>query len=276
MATPNKENKFISYFSSSLNGDDGAFCNGFVYSTDSFFENVHFKREWMSLKQIAEKAMLVNISDAIAMNAKPKFALLNVAFPSNFDEKDLKELASGFNSIADEFNLQIIGGDTISNTKLDISVTIISKTKNPLFRTGMKNGDLIAFTGSLGDSKKDLDKLFNGKKIASNSKFIKPKLNPKFVKEIRPLINCGMDISDGLFFELERLSKANNIGISLLQDFTNDIGCSGEEYEMLFSFPKENRKEILKIAKKHGLKLTIAAKANNGELFVCNCKPHHF
>ena len=66
MATPNKENKFISYFSSSLNGDDGAFCNGFVYSTDSFFENVHFKREWMSLKQIAEKAMLVNISDAIA------------------------------------------------------------------------------------------------------------------------------------------------------------------------------------------------------------------
>lgn len=276
METLNKENQFISYFNSPLNGDDGAFCNGFVYSTDSFFENVHFRRGWMSLKQIAAKAMVVNISDAIAMNAKPKFALLNVAIPPDFDEKELKELASGFNKIAQEFDIQIIGGDTISNSKLDISVTIISKTKNPLFRTGMKNGDLIAFTGTLGDSKKDLDKLLGGKKIEKSSKFIKPKLNPKFVKEIRPLINCGMDISDGLFFELERLSHANNLGISLLQEFSSDIGCSGEEYEMLFSFPKENRKEIIKIAKKHKLEITIAAKAIKGESFVCDCKPHHF
>ena len=37
------------------------------------FENVHFKKEWMSLKQIAYKSMIVNISDAIVMNAKPLF-----------------------------------------------------------------------------------------------------------------------------------------------------------------------------------------------------------
>lgn len=272
----NKENIFISNFKSSLNGDDGAYCNGFIYSTDSFFENVHFKREWMTLKQIAAKSMLVNISDAIAMNAKPKFALLNVAIPNDLNENDLKELADGFNEVANEFGIQIIGGDTICNSKLDISVTIISKTKKPLFRKGMQNHDLIAYTGNLGASKKDLNELFDGKKIDDDSKFIKPKLYPKFIKEIRSLINCGMDISDGLFFELERLSRANNLGISLLQDFSNDVGCSGEEYEMLFSFPKQHRKEILRIAKKHKLEITIAAKATKGDLFVCNCKPHHF
>jgi thiamine-monophosphate kinase len=110
-------------------GDDGAVVGDLVYSMDGFFENVHFKREWMSLKQIAKKSMLVNISDAIAMNAKPKFALITIAIPKEYRKKDLKELASGFQKVAKEYGITIIGGDTISNVKLDISITIISQTK---------------------------------------------------------------------------------------------------------------------------------------------------
>ncbi len=65
-----KEEFFISNFSSGFIGDDGAFIDGFVYSKDLFCEDIHFKREWMSLESIAKKSMLVNISDAFAMNAK--------------------------------------------------------------------------------------------------------------------------------------------------------------------------------------------------------------
>ena len=43
----NKKEKFI--------GDDAAVIGEDVYSMDAFFENIHFKREWMSLKQIAKK-----------------------------------------------------------------------------------------------------------------------------------------------------------------------------------------------------------------------------
>ena len=32
------------------------------------------------------------------------------------------------------FNFEIIDEDTIENSKLDISITIVSKTKNPIFR----------------------------------------------------------------------------------------------------------------------------------------------
>jgi len=77
----NKENYFIKQFKKSkIIGDDGAVIKHssskqLVYSADAFFENVHFKRSWMSLKQIAQKSMLVNISDAIVMNA-----LLNMHF----------------------------------------------------------------------------------------------------------------------------------------------------------------------------------------------------
>ena len=36
-------------------------------------------------------------------------------------------------------------------------------------------------------------------------------MKPKFFYEIAPYINCALDISDGLFFELERLYKINNL-----------------------------------------------------------------
>ena len=86
----NKEDYFISLFKSKKIGDDGAVIGDYIYSNDAFFENVHFKKEWLSLDQIAYKAMIVNISDAIAMNAKPLYALLSIAIPSTYSKNDLK------------------------------------------------------------------------------------------------------------------------------------------------------------------------------------------
>ena len=274
----NKEDFFIKQFKSKKNkiiGDDGAVIGKYVYSMDAFFENVHFKREWTSLKQIAQKAMLINISDAIVMNAIPKYALLSVAIPKSYTKDDLKNLASGFKSIAKKFGITIIGGDTISNEKLDISVTIISYTKNPIMRTGTKKGNLVAHTGTLGSSKVDLEKLLNQKKVSLKSKFLKPKLQPAFFYEVSKYVNSAMDISDGLFFELERLSKANKIGFDFFDEINKDIACSGEEYEILFTFEKKHKKTVEKIAKKHGVSLNIFAKANN-EKFNSDCKNHHF
>ena len=272
----NKEEFFIKQFSNNkIIGDDGAFIDGFVYSMDAFFENVHFKKEWMSLKQIAYKSMIVNISDAIVMNATPLYALLSVAIPNTYSEEDLKELSLGFKKAAREFGIQIIGGDTISNEKLDISITIISKTNNPILRSGVKKGDIVCYTGTLGLCKKDLESLFNNKEISKNSKFIKPKLNPNFFYEIAPLISSSMDISDGLFFELEKLSKASDVGFKFFYEIDEDIGISGEEYEILFSFDEKNLEKIKKIALKHKVKLNIFAKATKGK-YRTSCKNHHF
>ena len=151
----NKEEFFIKQFSNNkIIGDDGAFIDGFVYSMDAFFENVHFKKEWMSLKQIAYKSMIVNISDAIVMNATPLYALLSVAIPKIIYKWRFRRRSKGFKKAANEFGIEIIGGDTISNEKLDISITIISKTKNPIYRNGVKKNDLLCYTGTLGLCKK--------------------------------------------------------------------------------------------------------------------------
>jgi thiamine-monophosphate kinase len=256
-------------------GDDGAVVGDLVYSMDGFFENVHFRREWMSLKQIAKKSMLVNISDAIAMNAKPKFALITIAIPKEYRKKDLKELASGFQKVAKEYGITIIGGDTISNVKLDISITIISQTKNPIMRSGTNKGDLVAYTGKLGTSKRDLDRLFRGEKVRGKSRFIAPKLRGNFFFEASQYVNSAMDISDGLFFELGRLSKENKVGFQFFDKISKKVGCSGEEYELLFTFHPKYQKQIKSLAKKHKIKLNIIAKATKGE-YKCGCKSHHF
>ena len=109
----NKENYFIKKIkNNNYIGDDGAVITkklkkneNYIYSSDGFFQDVHFKTSWMSLEQIAIKSMLVNISDAIAMNAVPKYALLTIAIPKDYSKKQLKELANGFKKIAKKFNI---------------------------------------------------------------------------------------------------------------------------------------------------------------------------
>ena len=271
----NKEDFFISGFSSKRIGDDGAIVGKWVISKDAFFENVHFRREWFSLKEIAYKAMLINISDAIAMNAQPKYALLAVALPSGLKAKDLQELNSGFNQAAKEFGIEIIGGDTISNIKIDITITILATSEKPLERRGLKVGHLLAYTGELGSSKKALDSLLRYNTSRKSSRFNRPVLRQAFVERSASSLSCGMDISDGLFSDLKKLSLANNLGFAFEHNISKAIGCSGEEYEMLVGFSPRQRKKLKRLAKCTRTKLTIFAKAKRTN-YKSKCKAHHF
>lgn len=271
----NAENYFITQFKNKHIGDDGALINGYIYSKDAFFENVHFKTKWMSYYQIARKAMLVNISDAIAMNAKPKYALLSVAMPKSISKKQMNELHDGFVSAAKEYGIEIIGGDTIANSKLDITITVISVSNKPLLRSGIRRNDLIAFTGDLGKSSRDLRYLMSGGEINKYSKFVDIKLKSVFIKKSIRFLHSGMDISDGLFSDLGKLSDINRVGFSFKKKINRQIACSGEEYEMLVAFDKRYRKAVLRLAKSSRTKLTIIASIKR-QKYTNRCKSHHF
>jgi len=270
-----KEHYLISKLSSKYIGDDAAVVGDTLYSMDAFFEDVHFKRKWMSLTQIGRKAMLINLSDAIAMNAEPKFALVTVSLPKDLSNDDIDELTQSMESTAKEYGCEIIGGDTVGGDKLHISITIISKSDDPLLRKGLEEGDLLAFTGTLGESKRDLDALFNGKKIKKNSRFLEPQLRADFIGKARPFLRVGMDISDGLYCDTNKLLDINKYGFKILETINDDIGFSGEEYEMLIGFKKESFEAIKSLANKLNLPLTVFAQvAQNKERFPC--KSHHF
>ncbi len=277
----NKEDYFIECFSKSpFIGDDAAVIDAgklknLCVSQDAFFENVHFRRDWMSLYQIAKKAMLVNISDAIVMNAKPRYALLTVAIPKNYSRRELKELARGFQDAADEYGITIIGGDTIANIKLDISVTIMADCKKPVRRSGMREGDLLAYTGELGGSLRDLRRLLRGGSVNESSRFIAPVLRDRFFYEAASSIRCAMDISDGLFHDLEKLHRSNRLGFEFFRHIPKRVGCSGEEFEILFAFDPAKESRIRNIAKKTRTPVTIFARAVR-KPYIDICKANHF
>ncbi len=256
-------------------GDDGAIIGEYIYTKDAFFEDVHFKRSWLTPYQIAYKAMMVNISDAVAMNAEAKYALLSVAMPKSMSKEDMRELARGFQDSASSFNVEIIGGDTIANKKLDITITVISKSKKPLLRTGIKSADLVAFTGVLGESKRDLSRLLNGATLHHKSRFISLHVRDKFIYKTRDFLRAGMDISDGLFSDLQKLSKLNRCTFVFNQKILKQIGCSGEEYEMLVVFDRRKRKALIRRAESLHVKLNIFASVKRGK-FKNRCKAHHF
>ncbi|MDR0407538.1 MAG: thiamine-phosphate kinase [Campylobacteraceae bacterium] len=271
-----KESFVISQLKNKFIGDDGAVVGKWVYSKDVFAEDTHFKKEWLTLSQIAKKAILVNISDAIAMNAKPKYALLGVVIPKNFSFEQIEELTHGFLKTTKQHDIKIIGGDTVSGDKLIICVTIVSsKRKYTLGRKGLEEGDLLAYTGELGGSLEDLNRLFRGEKISEKSRFIEPVLRKEFIKRATKYLKCGLDISDSLSKDLSRICALSNLSVEFLKDFTKEELCSGEEYEMLVAFEPKYKNKILQIAQKTNTPISIFAKAKNG-LYESECKEHHF
>ena len=229
----------------------------------------------MSLAQIARKAMLVNLSDAVAMNAQPLYALVTLSLPKDISTEDIDIIVTSLHKVASEYNCEIIGGDTIAGERLDFSITIISKTNHALTRKGLKEGDLLAYTGILGESKRDLNRLFKGEKISNNSKFIEPILRKEFIAKSRKYLRTGMDISDGLFCDTNKMLKINNIGFELLKEISPEQGSSGEEYEMLIGFSVEYLKELKEIAKETDTPFTVFARLSKNKLRF-DCLNHHF
>jgi thiamine-monophosphate kinase len=187
----------------------------------------------------------------------------------------MKSLAKGINKAAKQYGITIIGGDTIANSKLDLSITIISHTLLPVYRKGLKKGDLIIHTGVLGKVKKDLDVLLGGGKVSSKSRFIRPVVRDEFFYKAAPYVRVALDISDGLFAELERLSSVNKCGFVFDHPVKEGVGCSGEEYEILFGCDPSNIEAITIIANETNTPLTIVGKVTKGE-FISPCKSHHF
>ena len=270
-----KEHYLINKLSSNYIGDDAAVVGDTLYSMDAFFEDVHFKRKWMSMAQIGRKAMLINLSDAIAMNAKPQFALVTVSLPKDITNIQIDELTQSLESTANEYGCEIIGGDTVGGDKLHLSITIISHSDDPLLRKGLEEGDLLAYTGTLGESKRDLDALFKGENISADSRFLEPTLRAEFIAKARPFLRVGMDISDGLYCDTNKLLDINKYGFSILKTINDNVGLSGEEYEMLIGFGPQEFEKLKEIAEGLNIPLTVFAEvAKNSERFPC--ESHHF
>jgi thiamine-monophosphate kinase len=88
-----------------------------VVSTDLLIEGVHFDLAYMPLKHLGYKAVVVNVSDICAMNAKATQITVSVAVSNRFPLEALEELFDGIAHAAAEYKVDVIGGDTTSSQK---------------------------------------------------------------------------------------------------------------------------------------------------------------
>jgi len=113
-------------------GDDGAILDfkdkKVVVSTDLLIEGVHFDLSYMPLRHLGYKAVVVNLSDICAMNAKPTQITVSLAVSNRFPLEAMEELYDGIILAAKLYNVDIIGGDTTSSQKgLIISITALGE-----------------------------------------------------------------------------------------------------------------------------------------------------
>lgn len=229
-----------------------------------FAQNVHFKPEWLGFERIGYKAMVVNISDMIAMNATPTHVLLGMSLDKRMGKKEIQDLVAGIARACTEFKISIIGGDTIVGDRLHLSITMLGRARKLLERKGARLGDLIAHTGTLGQSYKALQTLLRGGKVSPKNKFITPYLkHARFITGARQFLHAGLDISDGLLSECNRLSQVNRLAFKLYQPRTRAYK-SGEEYEMLFCFAPKDYLALSRRARAHRVRLSVVGRVCKG------------
>ena len=233
-------------------------------TTDTITEGVHFDLKSATPFQIGYKALAVNISDISAMGGIPLYALFSLGMNKFFPFKSVQEIYSGFRSLAKKYKVSLIGGDLTSSKNLTLTITLLGKVEKKFLtlRSGAKCGDSIFITGAIGGS-------ICGKHLT----FI-PRIKEAryLVKELRP--TSMIDISDGLFGDLQRIIEASKAGaliykekvpltkeiISLAKEKGKDpffeAGKGGEDFELLFTLSPDSLKRI----KKGRIKITEIGK----------------
>ena len=268
-------------------GDDAAIIDikdkQIVVSTDLLVEGVHFDLSYVPLKHLGYKAMMVNISDICAMNAKATQVTVSIAVSNRFPLEALEELYAGISTASKLYNIDVIGGDTTSSTSgLIISITAIGEVNanDVVLRSGAKPNDLIVVSGDIGGAYMGLQILEREKevfKVNPNSQpdlsmytyIVERQLKPEARKDIVDLLQqlnvkptSMIDISDGLSSEIIHLCKQSNVGcdlyenkipldpqvISTCEEFNIDSTTialnGGEDYELLMTISQDDFPKI--------------------------------
>lgn len=268
-------------------GDDAAVLDfggkKTIVSTDLLVEGVHFDLSYMPLKHLGYKAVMVNLSDIYAMNAKATQITVSIAVSNRFPLEALEEFYEGIALATKTYNVDLVGGDTTSSkTGMLISITVLGEAiKDEItYRNGAKPNDLLVVSGDLGGAYMGLQVLEREKEVFKVNPSNQPDLEPysyiverqlkpearkdivKLLKELKVLPTGMIDISDGLSSEILHLCKQSQVGCNLFEDkipldptvisaceeFKMDgtlVALSGgEDYELLFTIDQKDFPKI--------------------------------
>ena len=251
-------------------GDDCAIVSvepsyDLVMSMDTLVAGRHFPNS-ASPKQIATRAFCTCLSDLAAMGARPQWFTLALTLPSA-DPSWLNEFSQSLLSIADEFDCDLIGGDTAQGPlTITLQVHGVVKHQQAFTRCAAKVGDLVFVSGPLGDGAAALSLLLNSKKFLGVDdqqkkylieRFYRPTPQIKLGQFLSKYANAAIDISDGLLADLQHVANASHVDIEVdvdqipISDACKTIAdnhveslryalSGGDDYQLAFTVSPEN------------------------------------
>jgi len=220
-------------------------------SIDTSLENVHFRTDWLSFKEIGFRAAGAALSDLAAEGAKPLGVLASLGIPpidGNKGADPAAEIMAGVASMVKNVDAKVLGGDLARSDRYLVDVCVIGVADRPVRRSGAREGDGLWVTGYLGGAALALEHFGAGKSMpaALRNRYVSPE----------PRLEAGLwlashgasamiDISDGLTADAQHLAAASEVGIEINLEH---IPCwegvdamaavaSGEEFELLCTMP---------------------------------------
>ncbi len=260
--------------------------SGIVISIDTYNSNVHFKN-FVRPRLIIKKIIRSSLSDLICKGVTPKYYFLSGGGnKKTFSKKNLSLISKSLKEEQKKYSIKIGGGDTVYSKIPSFSVTVIGFSKKIVYRNNAKYRDDIYVTGNLGDSYLGLKLIENKINLIKKSKkyfvnkYYCPDIPFLFSKKLLNFANTSIDISDGLISDMEKLINNQKISYEIninkipisnsLNDYLKknnkdkkDFVFKGDDYQILFTSAKKNRRLIRSIAKKMNQKVTIIGKINN-------------
>ena len=201
-------------------GDDAAVVlasnKKLVATVDMAVEDIHFKREWSTPFQIGAKLTTANLADIFAMGATPKYLLVAAAITEVNNSQMVSELAKGIRSVADKFEVAVIGGDLSRAEKMSLSITALGEiSEKSITRSGAKVGDIVYVSALPGLSAAGLAILTRG--LDRPRYVVEAHLNPKLSvpNKLIQVATSMCDISDGLFTDASHIASASTVRINL-------------------------------------------------------------
>ena len=254
-------------------GDDAAVIkssnNKLVATVDMAVEDIHFNRKWSSPFQIGAKLTTANLADIFAMGAVPKYLLVAAGINELNNSETVTELAKGIRSVADKFEVTVIGGDLSKSEKMTLSITALGELSDqPILRSGARVGDLIYLSSLTGLSAAGLAIL--NRELDRPRYVVEAHLNPKLVApdKLIKVATSMCDVSDGLATDASHLSYASNVNFNLSKDLISQAADFKDLAELAKELNEDVFDWILTGGEDHFFLATVGKENESNELGI--------
>jgi thiamine-monophosphate kinase len=254
-------------------GDDAAVIkssnNKLVATVDMAIEDIHFNKKWSSPFQIGAKLTTANLADIFAMGAIPKYLLVAAGISELDNSETVTELAKGIRSVADKFEVTVIGGDLSKSEKMTLSITALGELSGqPILRSGARVGDLIYLSSLTGLSAAGLAIL--NRELDRPRYVVEAHLNPKLVApdKLIKVATSMCDVSDGLATDAAHLSYASNVNFNLSKDLISQAADFKDLAELAKELNEDVFDWILTGGEDHFFLATVGKENESNELGI--------